>query len=279
MGRNVGHVGARTVADSEAKVLTLVPLFPGERVDRIQMDAIAATLGDTDVTNPIMMNWYGLGVPWEVLNTLEELSSGVQPDFSTVADYDQAYHQLMLNADEADVEFFGGDVDADPEDQTSEDPTNTSTEPALEDSPMGPYKWLSHEVLGRPFVAAGNDVVRHGDEFKAMIPGRKFQYHPWGQLLMFGMVRFEGATAETNFNVEKDDGTSIASLALLRSGQLGKIKAKIAGDTGLQGDYIRTILFGGDNYIESSTITGGDVKAYVKMRVHISGPLSRGMGQ
>ncbi len=277
MGRNTGYLGARTVAHDESKVLALMPLFPGESVDRLMLDCIATGLSDTDVSNPIELNWMGLAIPWNTLDLLDPLADGTQPDFSTVAQYDSAFDQMLRNADETDVELFGGDVDADPEDTTRDVDLKDSTEELIDELPIGPYIFLRHEVLGRPYAAAGNDTIRHGDDFKMMIPGSKFHRIPHGQLLMFGMVRYAGTTTETNFNLELDDATAIQTLALLKSGQLSRIQQKIATDTGATGDWLRTVLFGGDNFTEASTFVGTSVKAYMKARLHISGPLSRSM--
>lgn len=252
-----------------------MPLFPGESVDKLMIDCIATGLSDTDVSNPIELNWMGLAIPWDILNMLDPIADGTQPDFSTVAQYDSAFDQMLRNADETDSELFGGDVDGDSESTTTEE--SHSEEDLISDGPIGPYIFLRQEVLARVHAAAGNATVRHGDEFRMMLSGKRFKKFPMGQLLMFGMVRYAGATTETNFNLELDDITAIQTMALLRSGQLARIQQKIATDTSAAGDWLRTVLFGGDNFIEASTLVSTSVKAYFKGRLHISGPLSRGM--
>lgn len=144
---------------------------------------------------------------------------------------------------------------------------------------IGPYIYFRQASLGRPYAAAGNDSIRFGDDFRANLPGSSFKAASWGQLIMFGMVRYESDTTETNFNIEKDDATSIRALALLKGGDYARISQKIATDTSAFGDWIRTVLFGGDNYLEASTLVNTTVKTYTLLEPHIRGPLSRKMGQ
>lgn len=277
MGRTVKHVGARTVADDSSKVLALVPLFLGETVDKIKLDCYAAGLQDTDVSNPILMEWVGLAIPWPIVAIADEVASGAQADFSTVADFDQLFHQFLLSADEDGSEYYGGDVDLDPEETTLDDDAPAEDE-LIDGGMIGSYVWHRQAVLGRPYAAAGNDTIRFGDDFRAVKDSRSFKKASYGQLLLFGMVRNKVAT-ETNFNIQKDDATSIRAQALLKGGDYARIRQKIATDTSAFGDWIRTVLFGGDQYVEASTLVTTSVKAYALMDTHISGPLSRKMGQ
>lgn len=276
MGRTVKFLGARTVSDDQAKVLALIPLFPGESIDRIKMDCYTAALTDEDVSNPIMLNWNGIGIPWPLVDAADPIADGTQPDFSTVAQYDALFTQYMLSANEGASELFGGDVDLDPEEdiQTDDAPAE---DPLLTTGPPGAYQWFSQEILGRPYAAAGNATIRFGDDLRTTIGPKNFTRFPWGQLLIFGMIRNDASQTESNFNIELDDITSIRGLWTLRAGDNKRVESLVKHDTDALGDWVRTVLFGGDNFIEASTLKSVDVKAYVKMSVHISGPLSRGM--
>ncbi len=278
MGRSPRHLGARSVAEDQSKVLGLMPVFPGESIERMRVDGYAVGLSDTDVTNPIIVEWVGLAIPYPIVMLADELASGAQADLSTVADWDQLFHQFTLSADEGGTEFYGGDVDVDPEEGTRDD-LGVGEDALLETGPVGPYIFHREANICRPFAAAGNDTIRFGDEFRTMIGPERFKKASWGQILIFGMVRYKSTTVEGNFNIEKDDAASIKGLARLMSGDYTRVANQIASDTGVQGDWLRTVLFGGDNFIEASTLVGTTVKAYALMDPHISGPLSRKMNQ
>lgn len=268
--RVVRHLGARTVPEDDAKPLIIVPTFPGETVKSVHLSAYALTLSDTDGSNPSEMNWYGISVPWPIVYVTDMLAKGTVPSFTTVADFDSLFEMWLLDSSEDGSEYYGGDVDADPEVVSGEEvPTD---EELIDSGPIGVHRWFSREILMRPYAAAGNDTVRFGDDFEAFESG--IGVSKWGGLLMFGVVRHDVA-AETNFNVEMDDVTSIQAMGLLQGGDYTKIKAIIEGNTAALGDYVRTMLFGGDHYAEASTIVATSAKAYVKARIAIDGPLRR----
>lgn len=276
MGRTTKYLGARTVTDDQAKCLALIPLFPGERVERLRIDAYAAALTDNDVSNPIMMNWYGLGIPWPLVDAADPVSDGTQADYSTVAQYDSLLTQYLLSANEGTGEVFGGDVDIDPETTPQGDEIVTE-DPLITAGPPGAYKFWAHEILARPYAAAGNDTIRFGDDIRMSIPGKAFTYFPWGQLLILAMVRNDASQTETNFNIELDDVATIRAFSQLRSGDKKRVGNALIHDAGTHGDFMRTVLFGGDNFIEASTIKDSSVKAYVKAVAHIASPYSRNM--
>ncbi len=278
MGRSVTHFGARTVANTDAKVLALIPLFPGEHIDRLKLDAYATALTDEDITNPIHMHWVGITIPWQYLDQMDAIADGTQADFSTVAQYDAAFDQLVMSANEGTSELLGGDTILDPE-ETIEDDDNPSEDPLLIDDPMGVVKFLTHKVIGRPYAAAGNNTIRFGDDFRMTISGKRIPIQKWGSLLMLGMIRWDMSQVQADFAMELDSVAKIRAIGLLKAGVINRVAAQIATDSGTVGDTIRTILFGGDNFIEASTIKAVSVKAYMTIEAHISGPLSRNMGR
>jgi len=278
MGRTVEHFGARTVANDGIKCLCLIPLFPGESVDSIKLDGYAAALTDEDISNPIHMAWVGVGIPWNILDNMDAIADGTQADFSTVAQYDAAFEQLILSADEGTGEVLGGDVDIDPE-VTVEDDLSPAEDPLMIDQPLGVYKFLNKKTIGRPYAAAGNATIRFGDDFWMRIAGDRFRKESKGQLLMLGMARYDMSQTQEDFNIELDDAVSIRAMGLMKSGNLRRMGSLIAANTGATGDFARTVLFGGDLYIEASTIKTVSVKAYLTAEVHISGPWSREMAR
>lgn len=274
MGRTVKHFGARTISDDEVKPLVLVPLFPGESIDRITLDCYCAALTDLDVSNPIGLDWLGVGVPWNYLDAMDGIADGTQADWSTLAQWDAAFNQLLLAADEGTGEVYGGDRTIDVE-QGTEDDDNLTEDELMVDNPMGVYKWFEQDVLGRPYAAAGNNTIRFGDDLRTSIPGTRFQKAPLGQVIMFGMRRWDMSQAQVDFGVELDSTDAIRAFALLKAGVINRVNSQIKSDGGAFGDLIRTVMFGGDIFIEASTVKTDDVKAYVKATVHISSPYTR----
>lgn len=272
--RTTRYLGARTVTKDDATVLTIMPLFPGESVAGMQIDAYAVALSDEDVSNPLEMNWYGLGLPWTHVLTTTALSLGtLGAQLTTVALWDSLYEQYLLDTSQDGTEYYGGDVDVDPEITLEEEGHIASDEELIDSGPTGPYRWFRREILSRTHVAAGNATVRGGDEFRAS-PGRQVRTLKQAQILLFGMVRHE-IDAETNFNLELDDATAIEAMGLLTLGDYDKVKGFIRSNSGAVGDFIRTVLYGGDSYIEASTMKGTSVKAYCKIKLDVTGPLDR----
>lgn len=266
--RVVKHTGARSVPADDSKVLLMVPTFPGEKVRSVRLSAYFASGDDSSIDQPGECNWYGLSVPWSLFWATDLIRGQNVEDFGDVDDFDALFKEWLRGPD-AD-QYYGGDVDADPEEVATEE--QHASEELLASGPIGVQKWFAREVVMQPYAAEGNNVIRFGDSFSGVVG--KVQTHSFGSLLMFGMVRFEHA-AETNFNIELDDATSKEGMGLLLSGDYSKVRALVQGNTAGLGDYLRTVLYGGDHYVEADTLKGPAGKAVVKAQVVIDTPLSR----
>lgn len=269
--RVVKHLGARVAPTDESKVLMAVPTFVGERITSVSLDAYFASGAASAIDQPGELNWYGIIIPWSLVFATSLLDAGnVVQGLSTVPLIDELYVQWLRNVDDSDVEKFGGDVDADAE--TEPDEAGHATEELLDSGPIGVHKWFSREVLMTPLSAEGNAVIRFGDAFTTRT--KAVPAPAMGGLALFGIVRFN-TDVETNFNIELDDTTSRESVGLLIAGDYTKVMAKISGDAAAKGDYIRTVLFGGDNYIETDTLKGPAGNAFVKGVFYIDSPIKR----
>lgn len=220
------------------------------------------------------MNWYGITIPWQLAFTapLVRSTPAGPHTLATDNDYEQLYETFVRASDtgQADI-YWGGDVDADPTEGQPEEQYDPS-DPRMNQGPIGIQCWFRREVIMRPFASEGNNVIRFGDEFEAKLsrsPGAAM-----GGLIMFGVVRFEHA-AETNFNITMDDDDSEEILGLLMSGDYSRIQHIAQGDTSARGDFLRTILWGGDHYVEADTLKGPAAKATVKAVYKISSPISK----
>lgn len=271
MSRLVKHIGGRSTPEDDTKVLMAVPFFPGESIRNVNMNCYFASGDASAIDQPGEINWYGITVPWSLVLTTDMLASGASPGVLDTADkIDLLYARWLKDVEDDGGEVFGGDVDSDPEVTTGEE--GHGSEELIDSGPIGVTKWFSREVLMQPFAAEGNTVIRFGDSFSAR--PKNIQALSMGGLLLFGVVRFQ-ADVETNFNIELDDTNSRGMMGLLIAGDYTKVKAKIEGDTAATGDYLRTVLFGGDNFIENNTLKTQAGKSYVKASIFIDSPISR----
>lgn len=269
--RLVKHIGARACPTDDAKVLIAIPTFPGEKITNISLDGYFASGDASAIDQPGEVNFYGITIPWGLVFVSSSLQAGAAvEDLGGVPEIDKLFAQWLRSADDGLNETFGGDVDSDP-DQTEGEAGHVQ-QALIDSGPIGVFKWFRRERIMRPMAAEGNTVIRFGDEFVAdtgPIPA-----HGMGGLNLFGCVRFL-ASAQTNFNVEMDDATSREMLSLLIAGDYSRVKAKVEGDTAVTGDYLRTVLFGGDMYVEADTLKGPAGQAVVKAVASIDSILSR----
>lgn len=267
--RVVKHLGSRSCPADDSKVLMAVPTFPGERIVAANISGYFASGDDESIDQPSELNWYGITVPWSLVFTqLMNTDGGAVEDIGDVSDFDNTF-KLWLRGSEDD-QYYGGDVDADP-DSTPADETDRQ-EALIDSGPIGVSTFFSREVVMQPMAAEGNNVIRFGDSYYTQL--RKFRAPSMGGLSLFGIIRFEHA-AETNFNVELDDATSKEAMGMLISGDYTRALAMVEGNTGSIGDYLRTVLYGGDNYIEADTLKGAAGKGTVKASFAIQTSLGR----
>lgn len=271
--RVVKHLGARSCPADAAKALILVPTFPGEKLSHARMSGYFASGDDSSIDQPGELNWYGLSIPWGLVFATNLIRALVPGDMGDVADYDELFRDWLRGS--KDDQYYGGDVDADAEEVEGEEghqEANELTEELLDSGPIGVHKWFAREVVMQPFAAEGNNVIRFGDSFNGVI--RRIPVAAMGSFLMFGIVRYEHA-AETNFNIELDDGVSKEGMGLLISGDYTKVLSMVQGRSDALGDFLRTVLYGGDNYIEADTFKGPAGKAVVKAQFIIKTSLGR----
>lgn len=267
--RVVKHLGARSCPADDSKVLFLVPTFPGEKIKDVRMSGYFASGDDSHIDQPGELNWYGLSIPWSLVMISATLDTGANLfTGASVAAYDDLFKQ-WLRGNDAD-QYYGGDTESDKEEVAGEE--GHTSEELIESGPIGVHKWFAREVVMQPYAAEGNNVIRFGDSFSASV--KKVGVASFGSLLMFGIVRFEHA-ANTTFNVQLDDIVAAEAMALMMAGDYTKVKARVEGDAGSVGDFLRTVLYGGDNYIEADTLKGPAGKAVVKAQVVISTAMGR----
>lgn len=126
--------------------------------------------------------------------------------------------------------------------------------------PLGIVRLFGREVWLSNQVSDGDGKVRQGDQVQVDMP---LQGLPGNAYIMVGVVRYEHAV-QTDWNLELKNAARIQARNMLVGGDLTRVQGHIERDSGTMGDYMRTILFGGDAYIEDSTVKGANAKAYAK---------------
>ena len=152
--RVVRHLGARACPADDVKALVVIPTFPGESVSNIHLECYHANGGASAIDQPGSINWYGLSIPWQLAFVTEMLTLGAAPSTLVgVPEYDKLFQQYLKGGDD---EYYGGDVNADPEliaGEEGHDTTGANGEELIDSGPIGVHKWFSREVLMQPFAA------------------------------------------------------------------------------------------------------------------------------
>lgn len=278
--RVVRHIGAREVESTEALPLVIIPYGAGERLRNLRIDAYAASEAENTVGEAPEVNWAVIDVPWSVLLTHATLGgAGGTADLDTAAEWDTMFRNLLLEYGTDGNEYYGGDPDqaggADVVPEPGLSGESGDDEPAITRSigPSGVMRLFAREVLMRPLLAEGSGAVRWFDEFNVAIKGRALRES--GGCVLAGVVRYE-TPAETNFSAEWSADMSKGLRALI-GGDMQRVQEYIQNDTGAVGDRLRTMLFGGDNYVEANTLKELAVKAYMKVWCAVETPYRMGV--
>lgn len=273
--RVVRHLGGRLTDPTTALPLAIIPYFPGEQPRRIRVDAFCATRGTSEADQPPETNWLALNIPWQVVLThATKAGSGGPAGLDAASEWDTIWRNLVLEYGTDGNEFYGGDLhNADPDvPETPSEAAETSENAEMERSmgPLGIQRLYSREVLMRPLLAEGDGEVRWFDEFNAILDRVNAFQH--GGVIIIGTVRYT-IEAQTNFGAEMDADTMLALRPALGA-DMSRVQALISHNTGATGDAIRTLLFGGDNYIEADTIQSIATRSHVKVWASIESPYS-----
>ena len=272
MFRIARHLGARSVPADDHRVLAAFPVFSNESVTGIRGTVTAMTTARSFADQPSEVNWYGVYVPWPVFMTYLKDSDGdaQKPWPDSAAKLDRRIRDLLFEAGEDGNEYYGGDgIQGANDDLTHAISESSSGEAELAGGFMGPtgvHRWFSRETFLRPWGADGDNQTRFWDDFEFSVP-----LSGGPGLYTFSCLRYEHA-AETNFNIEGSGGSELSALNLLTGGDLSRINYRLKYDTSGLSDHMRTMLFGGDNFIEADTLKGESVKCYIKAALTVQTP-------
>lgn len=276
--RVVRHLTGREVNEDNAKLLVAIPYGAGERLRHVRMDAFAATQATSPVDQPSEINWLAVDVPWSILFT--HSTSGYQggtSNLNSAAGWDTIFRNLALEYGTDGNEYYGGDFDATTPDvpPTPGEGAESDDDPIMSKSmgPSGLVRLFGREVLMRPLLAEGAGEIRYFDEFHTTVEGKAVRTE--GGCLLIGCVRYS-VVGETNFGVEWSTETAKA-LGPLVGGDSQRVQELIQSNTGSIGDRLRTILFGGDLFIETDTIQALNAKVGIKVWASVETPYRMGV--
>lgn len=280
--RVVRHLGARAVAGDDCTPLIVIPYGAGEALRHIRVDAEIITNADSEPHQPGQVDWLGLAVPWAVIFTSKSyLGSGGPSDLDASGDWDVIWRNLVFEYGNSGDEYYGGENTA--AGGSEDDPIQAAKEMPKDDDhdqddpihnasglgPIGIERLFSREVLMRPLLSDGSGECHFYDEFNLSL--NHTTNHQSGGVIMLGAIRWEHEE-ETNFGLEMQGGGNREVMQALIGGDLSRVQAMITDDTTVYGDAIRTMLFGGDNYIENNTLKGDNAIAYMKSWVSFTTP-------
>lgn len=287
----------RNIPADDARCLLVLPIVTGETLRSLYFTghAVSRGTGFGGITGnpasfpdqPAEINWHCLYVPHRIASTYVNttfLENTIQREPVDANEWDRLFRTLLFEWEADGNEYYGGDADADtvpvqgrpvgteanPDSITTSE-TDREGEPqaagtpgqSSSQGPLGIVRLFGREVFALPVASDGDGKARMGDylgeqTIRAPVSGP-------GYLLM-GVIRYETA-AQTDFNWEGPFNTSGGrglARRMLIGGDLTRAQRFIETDAGDTGDWMRTVLFGGDSYIEADTIKGLDMKAYIK---------------
>lgn len=297
-------ITGRNTEPDKATCLAVIPVATGETLSQIYVTGHAVTRGtgfggivgssSSYQDQPGEINWYGIYVPWTIASTYNAATPQGAPDavLDSADDWDRLFKLLMFEWESDGNEYYGGDADADKlpasgqqpskDDGTgvAEDELSQRTEPVgpgapgtdSSKGPVGISRFFSREVYMLPFGSDGDGKTRFGDQLGELtLPVNRSG--PGFALL--GVVRYTIA-AETNFNweVATNNQARVYGRQIFVGGDLTRMQRYIEKDTGDTGDWLRTMMFGGDSFIEADTIKELPAKSFVKGVATIQTPYS-----
>lgn len=269
-------MSARQIEADYSRMLVTCPIWPGETVKWIRMDAYCQVLGGAAGYAP-EINWRGMIIPAGDISAAvtPQASGALHSDSIFTSAFDAVYGSFARDPMFVSDQHYGGDSDA----ETTQD----EVLPALGDRRVHASQidnFFRREVFMRP-VGGATDTTDWADSFNVGISKNMYRSTP--SFLIFGVHRYEHS-AETNFNWED------ANILSIPGGTQTSSIGRMIWDTEFVNHVLREVHTGsdasemeasrwlahaltGDNYIESGKLEDNDGQAYVKMQIGIATPI------
>lgn len=239
------HVGTRSFADNEegAKCIAAFPVFKGETLERVAIDALGITRTDeTNADQPPIFSWIAGFYPVVFGQQIwvNNINNGTLDEFIMVLDTQTSAGGAYLGGEpnpSGDTEFMGADF-------------------------IGDLSILfRRNVIGDPMVVGkdglDNTDARFIDRFRTVIK-KKFVARESG-MFVFGCRSYR-LDAQTDFGVAEIDASAVPA------GGISAIYDDPAGAQAIARPKIPELLFGGDNYIEADSFKETARRQYAIVR-------------
>ena len=255
----------RRISDGETGTVMVMPIWQHEQAMKLSLHAIGVTDASSPANHLGSLNWYGLFVPWRVINsynTGDSVRSSIVP--TNVQEWDERLEKLLLDNLGTAQDYQG--VEEGSIKEASE--ASPKADGAAYLGPTGVSRWLSREIIMTPWGSDGVNATRKWDLFSS-----EFMLS-YGSGVIAIIVRRENFTANTDFAVSMDTPTKLSAYDLMRGGDLGRINDAIQHSNSTLGDYLRTTMFEGDRFVEVDVVSDQVVSCFVKLALTVDTPYS-----
>ena len=279
--RSVRHWGARKVDMDKSLPLSIIPYFISETPLLIRGTLLASSRWEFSCDRIAEVNWHIISVPWNIILMMN--TAGNLYDYSSVSSLDEAtewdtiYRSMVYEYGTSGAEFYGGsptqgdDVDALGAIGEGSSSAEGSDEGLLSVQsrigPMGVVVAYTRETLLTPKPihderGDNNSVSQWTDRvsFNIRLPAMSTS----GGCIFIGCTRFKDSATLTNFGVQME-APEHNQMGALIAGDYTRVQSTIMNNQGTEGDYVRTLLFGGESYIEGG-LTPGDQDLYASAK-------------
>ena len=270
MGMRIArYISNRTVSDDETKTLMIMPIWQHEKSVKLSISGVSVTLASHPAHELASINYYGLFVPWRVIQTYMEGAETVNLVPETVAEWDERIEQLLLDdlggVNEYQERSTGdrvGDVVADAGDDSPK------ADGTVYLGPSGVSRFFSRETFMTPWGSDGVNQTRKWDLWTIDKP------LSYGSGILAIVVKRENFIPKQQYSVSPTTVTKKAAQALLKGGDLGRVNEMIQYSDDDIARYMREHMFEGDRYIGSDLLSDHEASCYIKGALTVSTPYS-----
>lgn len=233
----------------------------------------AITTDHKTATRPPDFNFKVISLPWGMALT-HKAFGGTTSAYQALQDTG-AWHDLyedFIFDNEDDGQAFWAGQETSNQGTSEENAEDTNEQPILHYGPSVVGIHMSVETLLFPEMVEGENKVRYSWGFQGRIPIQGS--HPGGGVILVGAHRFT-AKDDSNFAMTLNSATKSEALSQMIAGNYSLIQQRIVSDTSAGADFLRTMLFAGDENTEADHWNDSDIRIHTKLHAVISTPYSR----
>lgn len=271
-------IGARSVSADDGVVLVACPIWPGETVKWIRIDAVSLA-GSASAYKLAELNWRGLIVPSADIGVGGmDLTAGLESDADFTTTIDTTFKRYTMQPEALANQVYGGDVNLEASEEEAipgyADMARFRRRGNIDD-------WFRREILMRPYGNTGTAYLQ-SDMFNTLVSKNMHRRIP--SFLLFGALRFEHE-ADTNFNWENVQSFTSQSASFgihsmiwdpefveANLEDFPRLTAPTAVE-GPQGGAMLAQVLRGDNYVEADRMEDSAAYTFTKVQIGIDTPI------